>query len=61
MVTVFDFRFSECSGAGDGPIDWLFTAIDEVLFYEAGKGFEFSGFILGMNGPIFIFPVGEHA
>ena len=61
MVAVFDFRLRQRGRAGNGPVDGLFGAVDEVLFDKAGKGFQFGGLVFRLDGPVFIVPVAEHA
>ncbi len=60
VVAVFDFRFCEGSCVRDRPVDRLLGAVNEFLLHKAGECFELSGFVFGVDGPVFVVPITEH-
>ena len=61
VVAVFDFGFRQGRAAGDGPINGLLAAVNQTLFDKSGKGFQFLALIGGINCPIGLIPIAEHA
>ena len=61
MVLVFDFRLGERGFKGNGPVNWLFAAVDQASFDEGGKGAHHIGLKGGGLGLVLVLPVGEDA